>query len=104
LCADAAPSSERLTAPTFSPEGRRAITLALNPPSERRSVAASSVEEIQMSATQQFDLQRVQKLRKAALLAGLMGVVGLAFISRSIGGETMLHEGLEAFGLGLIVV
>jgi len=57
-----------------------------------------------MSATQGFDLQRVQKLRKAALLAGLIGVVGLAFVSRSIGGETMLHEGLEAFGLGLIVV
>ena len=57
-----------------------------------------------MSATQQFDLQRVQKLRKAALLVGLIGVVGLAFVSRSIGGETMLHERLEAFGLGLIVV
>ena len=57
-----------------------------------------------MSATQGFDLQRVQKLRKAALLVGLIGVVGLAFVSRSIGGETMLHEGLEAFGLGLIVV
>jgi protein-S-isoprenylcysteine O-methyltransferase Ste14 len=57
-----------------------------------------------MSATQDFDLQRVQKLRKAALLVGLIGVVGLAFVSQSIGGETMLHEGLEAFGLGLIVV
>jgi len=57
-----------------------------------------------MSATQDFDLQRVQKLRKAALLVGLIGVVGLAFVSRSIGGETVLHEGLEAFGLGLIVV
>ena len=57
-----------------------------------------------MSATQGFDLQRVQKLRKAALLVGLIGVAGLAFVSRSIGGETMLHEGLEAFGLGLIVV
>lgn len=49
-----------------------------------------------MSATQDFDLQRVQKLRKAALLVGLIGVVGLAFVSQSIGGETMLHEGLEA--------
>lgn len=57
-----------------------------------------------MSATQGFDLQRVQKLRKAALLVGLIGVVGLAFVSRSIGDETVLHEGLEAFGLGLIVV
>lgn len=57
-----------------------------------------------MSATQGFDLQRVQKLRKAALLVGLIGVVGLAFVTRSMGGETALHEGLEAFGLGLIVV
>lgn len=57
-----------------------------------------------MSATQGFDLQRVQKLRKAALLVGLIGVIGLAFITRSVGGETALHEGLEAFGLGLIVV
>lgn len=57
-----------------------------------------------MSAVQGFDLQRVQKLRKAALLAGLVGVVALAFVTRSIGGADALHEGIEAFGLALIVV
>ena len=57
-----------------------------------------------MSAVQGFDLQRGQKLRKLALLGGLLGVVGLAFVTRSMGGETALHEGLEAFGLGLIAV
>lgn len=57
-----------------------------------------------MSTVQGFDLQRVQKLRKAALLVGLIGVVGLAFVTRSMGGADALHEGIEAFGLGLIIV
>lgn len=57
-----------------------------------------------MSAVQGFDLQKVQKLRKLALLGGLIVVVGLAFVTRSMGGETALHEGLEAFGLALIAV
>jgi len=57
-----------------------------------------------MSVAQSFDLQRVQKIRKAALLVGLIGVVALAFVTRSIGGESVLHEGLEAFGLGLIAI
>lgn len=57
-----------------------------------------------MSTVQGFDLQRVQKLRKLALLAGLVGAIALAFVTRSMGGETALHEGLEAFGLGLIVI
>lgn len=57
-----------------------------------------------MSAVQGFDLQRVQKLRKLALLVGIIGVVALAFFTRSMGGDTALHEGLEAFGLALIAV
>ncbi|HUH24885.1 MAG TPA: isoprenylcysteine carboxylmethyltransferase family protein, partial [Brevundimonas sp.] len=57
-----------------------------------------------MSAVQGFDLQRVQKLRKLALLVGIIAVVALAFFTRSLGGGTALHEGLEAFGLALIAV
>ena len=57
-----------------------------------------------MSTVQGFDLQRVQKLRKLALLGGIVAVVALAFFTRSMGGETALHEGLEAFGLALIAV
>ncbi|MEG0818380.1 MAG: isoprenylcysteine carboxylmethyltransferase family protein, partial [Brevundimonas sp.] len=57
-----------------------------------------------MSTVQGFDLQRVQKLRKLALLGGIVAVVALAFFTRSMGGETVLHEGLEAFGLALIAV
>ncbi len=57
-----------------------------------------------MSAVQGFDLQKVQKLRKLALLVGIIAVVALAFFTQSMGGETALHEGLEAFGLALIAV
>ena len=57
-----------------------------------------------MSVVQGFDLQKVQKVRKIALLIGLIAVVGLAFVTRSSWGDGSLHEGLEAVGLGLIVI
>lgn len=57
-----------------------------------------------MSAVQGFDLQKVQRVRKIALVAALVAVVALAFVTRSLGGATALHEGVEAFGLALIVV
>lgn len=50
------------------------------------------------------DLHKVQRIRKAVLLAGLVGAVGLAFVTQSFGGETIVHEGLEDVGLGLIVL
>lgn len=57
-----------------------------------------------MTTVQIFDLQKVQRIRKIALAIGLVAVVGLAFFTRSSWGEGGLHEGLEAFGLGLIVI
>ena len=56
-----------------------------------------------MSATQQLDLQKVQKIRKNALLAALLGVVALTTITASYGNHAM-HEGVEALGLALIVI
>lgn len=57
-----------------------------------------------MTTVQIFDLQKVQRIRKIALAIGLVAVVGLAFFTRSSWGEGGLHEGLEALGLGLIVI
>ena len=50
------------------------------------------------------DLRRVQLIRKAVLLACILAVVALAMVSRSLGGETAFHEGLEAVGLAAIAV
>ena len=49
-------------------------------------------------------LRRVQLVRKAALLISLLLVVGLAALTRSFGGDTTVHEGLEAVGLGMIAI
>lgn len=57
-----------------------------------------------MSAVQSFDLQRVQKIRKAAILVGLIAVVTLAVFTRSDRGGGELHEAAEAFGLALIII
>ncbi|GAA0395932.1 isoprenylcysteine carboxylmethyltransferase family protein [Brevundimonas terrae] len=56
-----------------------------------------------MSATQELDLQKVQKIRKGVLLLGLMGVIAMAFVTASFGNHAF-HEGIEAVGLGLIVI
>lgn len=56
-----------------------------------------------MSATQGLDLQKVQKIRKGALLLGLIGVIAMAFVTASFGGNAF-HEGIEAVGIGLIIV
>lgn len=50
-----------------------------------------------------FDLQKVQKRRKVAMGVGLVGALALAALTASIGGETVWHEGIEAFGLAMIV-
>ncbi|QTN20851.1 isoprenylcysteine carboxylmethyltransferase family protein [Brevundimonas sp. AJA228-03] len=57
-----------------------------------------------MSTTQSLDLRRVQLIRKAVLLIGILAVIALAAISQSLGGETELHEGLETVGIAAIVV
>lgn len=49
-------------------------------------------------------LRRVQLIRKSALFFALVLVIGLAAMTQSLGGETTLHEGLEAVGLGMIAV
>lgn len=55
-----------------------------------------------MSTAQNIDLQRVQLVRKAVLLVAILAIVALAAISKSLGGETPLHEGLETAGMGAI--
>lgn len=50
------------------------------------------------------DLVRVQRIRKGVLLFGIAAAVGVAAVSRTIGGHTPFHEYLEDFGLALIAV
>jgi len=53
---------------------------------------------------QAFDLQAVQKVRKAAVLIALLGLTGLTLVSQSTTGlESQMHEGVEAVGLAAIV-
>lgn len=57
-----------------------------------------------MTAVQGFDLQAVQKVRKAAVLVFLLMLVGLALVSQSWGGaDGRWHEAVEATGLAAIV-
>lgn len=56
-----------------------------------------------MSAVQGMDLQKVQKIRKAAIGLCLLGAVALTLVTASLEGAG-LHAGVEAFGLGLMVV
>ncbi len=57
-----------------------------------------------MSITQPLDLRRVQLIRKAVLLVAILGVIALAAISQTTGGETVAHEGLETVGIAAIVL
>ena len=50
------------------------------------------------------DLRRVQLIRKGVLLIAILGVIAFAAVTRSIGGDTLLHEALEAIGLALIAI
>ncbi|WP_406853163.1 isoprenylcysteine carboxylmethyltransferase family protein [Brevundimonas sp. BH3] len=56
-----------------------------------------------MSAIQGLDLQTVQRIRKGVLFLGLMGVIAMALVTASLGNHAF-HEGIEAVGLGLIIV
>ena len=49
-------------------------------------------------------LRRVQLVRKAVLLVSLLLVISLAALTRSFGGDGVLHEGLEAAGLAMIAL
>ena len=49
-------------------------------------------------------LRRVQLIRKGALFVALVMVIALAALSRSVGGDTSMHETLEAIGLVMIAV
>jgi protein-S-isoprenylcysteine O-methyltransferase Ste14 len=47
-------------------------------------------------------LRRVQLIRKAALAIAILLVIALAAVSQSLGGETVLHQDIEAVGVALI--
>lgn len=50
------------------------------------------------------NLRRVQRIRKGVLLVAILAVLAFSAVTRSIGGDTLLHEGLEAIGLALIAI
>lgn len=51
-----------------------------------------------------FDIQRVQKVRKAAMFLGIVAVVAVAVVTQSAWGGGEFHEAVEAFGLALIAI
>jgi len=51
-----------------------------------------------------FDLQRVQRIRKFAILLFLVAAVALAMVTGSFWAHGAFHQALEAFGLGAIVL
>lgn len=55
-------------------------------------------------AAASFDLGRVQRLRKLAMGFGILGVVAVALLTQSLGGETYFHDRLEAVGQALITL
>ena len=57
-----------------------------------------------MTMVDPHHLRRVQLIRKGALALAIVAVVALAAISHSLGGDTRVHEGLEAVGIGLIAL
>lgn len=57
-----------------------------------------------MTPTANFDLQRVQLIRKWAVGLSLIAATALAFISSTQWGEGEFHEGMESFGLGAVVL
>lgn len=55
-------------------------------------------------ATKGLDLRKVQLIRKAVLLVGIIGLLALSAVTGTVDGKSVLHEGLRGFGLALIVV
>jgi protein-S-isoprenylcysteine O-methyltransferase Ste14 len=55
-------------------------------------------------STASFDLQRVQRLRKWAMLFGILGVFAVAMTTVSEWGDGAFHEAMESVGLAMIVL
>lgn len=51
-----------------------------------------------------FDIQHVQRLRKVAMGLGIVAVVAVAVMTRSQWSGGLVHEAIEALGLGLIAL
>jgi len=51
-----------------------------------------------------FDIQRVQRVRKAAMGLGIVAVVAVAVMTRSGWGDGVVHEAIQALGLCLIAL
>lgn len=56
------------------------------------------------ASTSNFDLQKVQKIRKWALGLALLAAVALAFVTTTWWGDGRFHEAMESFGLGAVVL
>lgn len=56
------------------------------------------------ASTGNFDLQRVQRIRKWALGLSLLAAVALAVFTTTWWGDGTVHEGIEALGLGAVVI
>jgi protein-S-isoprenylcysteine O-methyltransferase Ste14 len=57
-----------------------------------------------MTTAPLLDIQTVQRVRKGAILAALLALIGLSIVTQSIGGvDGNWHETVEAIGLGAIV-
>lgn len=56
------------------------------------------------TTTGAFDLQKTQKIRKVVLGLCLLAVVALALFTSTPGGDSAVHEGIEALGLTAMVV
>ncbi|CAN5134828.1 isoprenylcysteine carboxylmethyltransferase family protein [soil metagenome] len=57
-----------------------------------------------MAVASAFDLQRIQKIRKWAIGLSLLAAVTLALFTTTLWGEGDFHEGVEAFGMGAMVI
>ena len=57
-----------------------------------------------MTTASSFDLQHVQKIRKWAVGLSLLAAVAVALFTTTLWGDGGFHEGVEAFGLGAMVI
>jgi protein-S-isoprenylcysteine O-methyltransferase Ste14 len=57
-----------------------------------------------MTLTKTPDLRRVQLVRKAVLLAAVLGAIAVVAVNRTMGGDTRFHEGLEMVGMAAMIV
>ena len=57
-----------------------------------------------MTAMTGFDLQHIQRVRKWAIGLCLLAAVALSMFTGTVWGDGVVHEGIESFGLGAIVI